>query len=93
MRETDLALAAFFDHWVTAAPDSYEARMARAMYRWGQADLIAHPVAYQGINADRAWQDYRSLRARHFPERRVHPFQNLMNCRFLRTGVRGTMHA
>ncbi len=61
MRETDSALAAFFDHWVTAAPDSYEARMARAMYRWGQADLIAHPVAYQGINADRAWQDYRSL--------------------------------
>lgn len=65
--ETDSALADVFDPWVTAAPESYEARMARAMYRWGQADLIAHPVAYQGINADPAWQDYRSLR--------VHPFR------------------
>ncbi len=61
MRETDSALAAIYDQWVSALPDSYEARMARAMYRWGQADLIAYPVAYEGVNADRAWQDYRSL--------------------------------
>ncbi len=61
MRETDSGLATLYDRWVGAMPASYEARMARAMYRWGQADLIADPVAYQGVNADRAWQDYRSL--------------------------------
>ncbi|MDO9466166.1 MAG: hypothetical protein Q7J36_02585 [Thiobacillus sp.] len=61
MRETDAGLATLYDRWVNTVPNSYEARMARAMYRWGQADLIAEPVAYQGVNADRAWQDYRSL--------------------------------
>lgn len=61
MRETDSGLAILYDQWVNTVPDSYEARMARAMYRWGLADLIADPVAYQGVNADRAWQDYRSL--------------------------------
>ena len=35
MRETDSGLATLYDQWVRTAPDSYEARMARAMYRWG----------------------------------------------------------
>ena len=59
--ETDSSLKPFYDRWVLEMPDSYEARMARALYRRGQANLIAYPVAYEGINTDRTWQDYARL--------------------------------
>lgn len=59
--ETDSALTAFYDRWTAAAPKSYEARIARAMHRWGQADLIANPAAYQGVAAGHVWLEYARL--------------------------------
>lgn len=60
---TDIALASFYDRWVTERPQSYEARVSRAHYFWGRAVLIAHPKASsEGVQSDSAWrQHYRFL--------------------------------
>lgn len=60
--QTDTALDAFYDRWVTQSPQSYEARVARANHAWGRAILIAHPKAIQGgVQSEAAWQQYRQF--------------------------------
>lgn len=64
---TEIALAGFYDRWVAAYPQSYEARLGRAHYFWGRALLIAHPKASSdGVQSDQAWrQHYQFLTKTH----------------------------